>query len=225
MASTIPPVGSIVLFYYINSVSQWLRSHATAGPLIYAAAFIPLGGLNLLPTYVYSALGGWAFGFSTGVIAAMAGILLAALLAYGVGRRAAGDRAVALLNENVKWRAVYDALLRGGFWKTLWIVTLLRFPPNSPFAISNLVLSAAKTQFAAYVLATFLGMLPRTAIVVWIGAHVGGDGLTGATPRWLVWVGVASAIVVIAIIGKIGQDAVHRALGNSATAANPASIS
>jgi len=219
MASVVPPLGSVLLLYYIQPVSQWLRGHAGIGPIIFAAAFVPLGGLNLLPTYVYSLLGGWAFGFWPGLLAAMSGIVLAALLAYAVGRKAAGERGGALLNENPKWRAVYEALLKGGFWKTLWIVTLLRFPPNSPFAISNLVLSTAKTRFVPYLLATLLGMAPRTAIVVWVGAHVGADEFKLADSQWLFWLGIISAVIVIAIIGKIAQDAVHRSLANSANLA------
>jgi len=224
MASTVPPLGSILLFYYIQSVSGWLRSTST-GPIVYAAAFMPLGGLNLLPTYVFSALGGWAFGFWTGLIAAMTGIVLAALLAYAVGRKAAGERVVTLLKENVKWRAVYNALLGGGFWRTLFIVTLLRFPPNSPFAISNLVLSAAKTNLPAYLLATIFGMLPRTALVVWIGAHVSGDEFKLSDQKWLFWVGIVCAVIVIGVIGKIAQAAVQRALASLPAEVAPSEMS
>ncbi|MCS7034048.1 MAG: VTT domain-containing protein [Phycisphaerae bacterium] len=210
MALTVPPLGWMTLLYFINPVSQWLRGHGGLGPLIYSGAFIPLGGLNLLPTYVYSGLGGWSFGFSTGLTAAMVGIMLASFLAYGVGRAASGDRVVRLLEEKPKWRAIYDALLRSSFGRTLWIVTLLRLPPNSPFALTNLVLSSARTQPAAYALGTLAGMLPRTALVVWFGSHVGGDEFRISEQRWAFWVGLAAAILVIAIVGHMAHQAVQR---------------
>ena len=59
-ASTLPPLGSIVLFSYITSISAWFRSHQETGPLLFALMFVPLGGLALLPTYATAALASWA---------------------------------------------------------------------------------------------------------------------------------------------------------------------
>lgn len=210
MASTIPPLGSLLLFYNISAVSHWLRSHLSLGPVIFAGAFIFLGGLNLLPTYVYSALGGWAFGMWIGLASAMTGIVLASVLGYGVGRVAAGERVVKILEEQPKWRAVYDELLHSGFFKTLWIVFLLRVPPNSPFALSNLVLAAGKTQPLAYFIGTLFGMLPRTALVVWLGAQVGGDEFSISEQKWVFWVGLVAAFAVIIVIGQMAKRAMAR---------------
>lgn len=219
IASTLPPLGSIVLFWNITPISQWLRSHAAAGPVLYTVAFVVLGALALMPTYAFALLGGWAFGFGVGYAAALAGFLGASALAYWIGSVGSGDRVVTLLEENVRWRAVYDALLRSGFGQTLFMVTLLRLPPNSPFAVTNLILSAAKTNLPAYLLGTLLGMAPRTGLAVYLGSHLSGE-FRKPEVGWLPWAGMAVALGVILIIGHVAKRAVERATQRPVTPAD-----
>lgn len=216
-ASTLPPLGSILLFWNITPVSKWLQSHSSLGPSIYTAAFIVLGALALMPTYAFALLGGWAFGFSVGYAAALAGFLGASALAYWIGIRGSGDRLVTLLEENIRWRAVYRALLCRGFARTLLLVTLLRLPPNSPFAVTNLVLSAGKTNLLAYLLGTLLGMAPRTGLAVYLGSHLSGE-FRKPDVAWLPWAGMAAALVVIIIIGRIARNAIERATADDTDA-------
>lgn len=211
-AATLPPLGSIVLFSYISTISAWFRSHQETGPFLFALLFIPLGGLALLPTYATAALAGWAFGLPIGLAAVISGILGAATLAYIIARFASKDRLVKILEERPDSRAVYDALLRGSYLRTLGIVTLLRFPPNSPFALTNLVLSAAKVRLDIYLMGTLFGMLPRTALAVWIASTIQGD-FASERPSWLIYVSIAAAVVVIVVIGKIAQNALKRVVG------------
>jgi uncharacterized membrane protein YdjX (TVP38/TMEM64 family) len=219
-ASTLPPLGSIVLFWNITPVSQWLRSHAGSGPVIYALAFVVLGALALMPTYAFALLGGWAFGFGVGYAAAMVGFVLASMLAYWIGAIGSGDRVVRLLEENVRWKAVYDALLRGGFGYTLFIITLLRLPPNSPFAVTNLVLSSAKANIGAYALGTLLGMAPRTALAVYLGSHLSGE-FRRPDVGWLPWAGMGVALVVILVIGQVARRAIEKATSGTPGESQP----
>src|SRR5262245_16966385 len=130
----LPPLGSLLLFANINTIGEWLRGHEAAGVALYIAGFALLAGLALLPTYASAILGGWAFGFPIGFPAAMAGFVGGAVIGYGVARPTASERVLALIAEKPKWKAVRDTLLGGRALKTLGIVTLLRLPPNSPFA-------------------------------------------------------------------------------------------
>jgi uncharacterized membrane protein YdjX (TVP38/TMEM64 family) len=210
-AATLPPLGSIVLFSYISSISAWFRSHQESGPFLFAMLFVPLGGLALLPTYATAALAGWAFGLPIGLAAVISGILGAATLAYVIARFASRDRVVRVLEERPDSRAIYQALLRGSYLRTLGIVTLLRFPPNSPFALTNLVLSSAKVRLDIYLMGTLVGMLPRTALAVWIASTIQGD-FANDRPSWVIYVSIAAAVVVIVVIGKIAQNALKRAV-------------
>lgn len=66
IASILPPLGSIVLFWKINTIGPWLREHGVQGLVLYMVAFAVLSGIAVVPTYASSVLGGWAFGFTWG---------------------------------------------------------------------------------------------------------------------------------------------------------------
>jgi uncharacterized membrane protein YdjX (TVP38/TMEM64 family) len=217
-AAVLPPLGGLVLAIYASPVAAWLRAHNESGPFIYAAAFAVLAGFALLPTYIQSGLGGFAFGVTIGVPAALAGFAGASLIGYEVARRASGDRVVKIINEKPKWRAVRDALVgvdaKGqGFWRTLGIVTLVRLPPNSPFALTNLVMASVKVPRAAFLIGTILGMAPRTAAAVYVGATLK-EFTKGELEKATVWPvtvgGIAITILVVIVIGRLATRAIHR---------------
>ncbi len=214
IASSMPVIGGFVLIGFSGGyVAPWLRQHETYGPVIYAIGFTLLAGFALLPTYAQSLLGGWAFGLKIGVLGALAGFAGAACIAYFVARRAAGDRVIAMINEHPRSRAVYDALLGRGFWRTLGIVTLIRVPPNSPFALTNLVLAATRVPLPIYLIGTVVGMAPRTAAVVYLGTQLKDWNADGPSSKWGFAASVVLTIVVVAVIGHIANKALARFTG------------
>lgn len=226
LATALPPISGILLIAYMKTVAQWLRSNQDAGVYIYTGAFAVLSGLALLPTFSQAALGGYAFGFWVGLGAAMFGFAGGSMLGYEIARRASADRVMRLIDEHPKWRAVRDALVQdretNSFLKTTGMVALLRMPPNSPFSLTNLVMASVKVPRGAFVVGTVVGMLPRTAVAVWIGAVAAqhaqeADGLD--TPRWLVYTGIGMTLVVLLIVMKIAERAVKRM-----TAAKPDAV-
>lgn len=223
-ALALPPLSGIALIYFMPEISAYLRSHEQSGPFLYAAAFAVLAGTALLPTYAQSALGGYAFGMWIGLAGALAGFAGGALIGYFVASRASGDRVTRLIHENPKWQAVRDALIRdhdaaaggGGFWKTTGMVALLRMPPNSPFALTNLVMASVKVPLAPFVVGTVLGMLPRTAAAVWIGSAFGptAEGKFD-TPLWLRITGIVASVIVLFIVMFIADRAVKKVTGTN----------
>lgn len=172
LASILPPLGSILLLTRLEVVSQWLRSHEIGGPVLYTGGFAILAGFALLPTYASAVLGGWAFGWQIGLVCAMIGFSGAATIAYWGVRLMSGDRVTRLLAEKPRWNVIARALFRSSPVKTFLIISLLRLPPNSPFALTNLLLASIKVSFPIYLVGTVLGMLPRTAAVVYAASHV-----------------------------------------------------
>ncbi|UCD29216.1 MAG: TVP38/TMEM64 family protein [Planctomycetota bacterium] len=211
IAASMPAIGGFVLLGTVKWSAGWLQANDELGVVCYVLGFSVMAGLALLPTYAQAFVGGWAFGFQVGVMAAIGGFMGAATIGYVIARRASGDRVVTIIEEHAKWKAVCDALIGGGFWKTLGIVTLLRLPPNSPFAITNLVLASTRVPTVIYLLGTLLGLTPRTVAAVFIG--VGASDLTLFGPRWLTITGIVSVIVVVIIIGTIANKAVTRVTG------------
>lgn len=204
---TLPPLGSIVLLYYINEVGEWFRSHQQWGPVIYVLGFWVLVGLALLPTYASAIVGAWAFGFATGCTAALVGFSGAAMIGYGISSLVSGDRVVKLIEEKPRWRIVFDALLRSSRWKAFLIVFLLRVPPNSPFAATNLLLASTRVHWGIFLFATLLGMTPRTAAVALAASEMSQLSLSVPGHRWLFALGLVLTILSLAVLGIIGKRA------------------
>jgi len=210
VAASLPAIGGFVLLGFVSRIAPWLRDHEGPGVLVYVTGFTLLAGLALLPTYAQALLGGFAFGFVVGFSAAIAGFVGAAILGYAIASRASGDRVVRLIEEQPKWKAVWEALVGRGPWRTLGIVTLLRMPPNSPFAITNLVMASAGVRPLPFVLGTLFGMAPRTAAFVFIGAGMSNIDFDQPKPTWL-WIGgIGLALVAVAIIGVIANHAIAK---------------
>ncbi len=224
VASVMPALGGFALLGTLGVVGPWLRGHEVIGVVLYVSAFALFAGLALLPTYAQAVLGGWAFGFAGGLPAALLGFFGGSLIGYEVGRRASGDRVMKLLEEHPKWKAVRDALVGGeqgaGFWRTLGIVTLVRIPPNSPFALTNLVLSSVRVPRVAYALGTLVGMAPRTAVAVFLASEIEGSLSRDAIPRpWWFWVSaVGVSVAVLGILYLIANRALARVVGDGAAA-------
>jgi uncharacterized membrane protein YdjX (TVP38/TMEM64 family) len=212
LSATMPAIGGFFLLGSLGVLGPWLRDLGTLGLAIYVGGFMLFAGCALLPTYAQAILGGWAFKFALGFPAALVGFAGACLIGYAIGAKASGERIVELIETKPKWRAVRDALAGGGFWKTLGLVTLLRLPPNSPFAITNLVMASVRVPLAPYVIGTVIGMAPRTGVAVWAAAQIEGalseDG--PEKPRWMIIGGILLTVAAVAVIGHIANKAIER---------------
>jgi len=210
LASTLPLIGSVGLYAYISPIADWLRTHPV-GVWIYLAGFVVLGGVALLPTYAQSALGGFAFGAAMGIPLALGGFAGAALLGFLIAQCASPERVQRVVDANPRAGAVRRALAGGGFLRQAGMVTLLRLPPTSPFALTNLVLAAAGVRTLPFVVGTVLGMAPRTIVAVIIGAGIKQtlteESLKSAAPKELWWAGIAVSIAVLIVIMVIAKRA------------------
>lgn len=218
MASTLPPLGGFVLLGFLGSVAPWLREMGWGGVALYMSGFIVLAALSLLPTYACSILGGYTFGFWVGFPASILSFCGSGMVSYWINRGATGDRVLAILREHPKWEAVRLALIGSGFWRAFGIITLLRIPPTSPFALANFVFGTTKAPVWPYLLGTAVGMAPRTAAVVWAAAHMSTLDFSNTGQTWLFIAGLVATFVVIAVISAIARHAVNRITGDGTKA-------
>lgn len=209
-----PVVGGFVLLFNMNTASEWLNAHQAIGPLIYVAIFVVAAGFGFLPTYAQAVLGGFAFGW-WGVPWALAGFAGAACIGRVIATSVSGDRVEREIERNRKAMAVREALIGGGFFRALGMVTLVRVPPNSPFALTNGVLSTTGVGWVPYVVGTAAGMLPRTAAAVYIGMQVQDWSSGVPKPRWMFISGIALTVIAVIVIGKIANKAIRKVTGAS----------
>jgi uncharacterized membrane protein YdjX (TVP38/TMEM64 family) len=208
-----PPLGGFVLLATLTQFGPWLRSHGLEGMAIYFLFIGGLMGLSFVPTYSCAILAGWAFGFAAGFPLAAVTITAASLIAYAIGRWIARDRVLEVVRERPKWDAVFHALLGRGFARTLFVVTLLRIPPTSPFAIANFVLAAGRVRLWPYTLGTFFGIMPRTAVAAYAAAKLEQLRFKDVADTWVVVAGIVATLVVCAVLGHLANQALRRVTG------------
>jgi uncharacterized membrane protein YdjX (TVP38/TMEM64 family) len=123
-------------------------------------AFVPRPLLNLAA--------GALFGSQAGLVAALAGTVLGAGIAFTLGRLLGQDALRPLLRG--RWlRAADGQLSRHGFRSMLAI----RLFPGVPFAAANYCAAVSRMGYVPFLLATGLGSIPNTAAYVVAGSRAG----------------------------------------------------
>lgn len=146
------------------------------------AAFVPRPLLNL----AVSAL----FGSQAGLGAAIAGTVIGAGIAFGLGRVLGQDALRPLLRG--RWLNAADGQLsRHGFRSMLAV----RLFPGVPFAAANYCAAVSRMGWLPFLLATALGSIPNTAAYVVAGARAS----TPTSPAFLIAMGF------IAVTGLAGM--------------------
>lgn len=214
---TLPALFSVGLFASLGPVSDWLRSHGGAGLALAALGFAVTAGLGLMPTYAQAVLMGWVFGMAAGLGVSVVGYVGGAVLGWTVCRAVARDEVRALIDAEPRWRVVRSALVDASLARTVGLVALLRFPPTSPFAFTNMLLAATGVRFGPMIAGSLLGMLPRTAVAAWFGAQgaaTGAQDLKDLMQRQglpAVIVGVVLIVAVLAVMQHVGKRALRAA--------------
>jgi len=150
----------------VGTVRSWLDGAGGVG-WVMAVAAVGLVLLTPVPRSAVSVLLGLVAGFWAGVAVALAGGLLAAVVAFGLSR-ALGRPAVA--RSGGRRVAAVDRLLTGRGFVAVLTGRLL---PVVPFVLLSYAAGLTAVRLPVYVLATAVGMLPGTLLQVGLGASAG----------------------------------------------------
>ncbi len=213
----LPPIGSLILLGTMNQSAQWLQSHGVVGVLVFVAAFSVFGGFALLPTYAPSVLGGWAFGIASGLVATLAGFVGASAIGFAIARHLSGNRLLQVLDEYPRGQTLHRALLAGSWRRTLLVVTLLRVPPNGPFAMTNLLLAATGVRWGPYLIGSLLGLTPRVAAAVIVGASLSQLDLRHLERGGSAYLSIGLSLTAVMALGWIANRALTEFVGSSSS--------
>ncbi|CAK9151050.1 unnamed protein product [Ilex paraguariensis] len=147
------------------------------GPLVLAIAYIPLTVLAV-PASVLTLGGGYLFGLPVGFVADSIGATIGATAAFILGRTIGRSYVISKLKNYPKFQAVAIAIQRSGFK----IVLLLRLVPLLPFNMMNYLLSVTPVHLGEYMLASWIGMMPITFALVYVGTTL--KDLSDVTHGW-----------------------------------------
>jgi uncharacterized membrane protein YdjX (TVP38/TMEM64 family) len=149
------------------ALTGFVAAHPFAAPLLYVLAYVAVVAFSLPGGAVMTLAGGFLFGPWLGAAAAVIAATLGACALFLAARYALAEtlarRAGPLMG---KLRA---GLERDGFWYLL----SLRLLPAVPFWLLNLAPALAGMRLLPYAAATFLGIMPGTAVFAGIGAGLG----------------------------------------------------
>ncbi|KAL6968348.1 hypothetical protein U1Q18_034150 [Sarracenia purpurea var. burkii] len=188
------------------------------GPLMLAIAYIPLT-VFAVPASVLTLGGGYLFGLPVGFVADSIGATIGATAAFLLGRTIGRSYVISKLKNYPKFQAVAIAIQRSGFK----IVLLLRLVPLLPFNMLNYLLSVTPVPLGEYVLASWVGMMPITFALVYVGTTL--KDLSDVTHGWAEvsttrWVLVASGFIISVILmvytTKVAKASLDKALAENA---------
>lgn len=191
------------------------RDAGPAGALLYAAAYVAATVL-FVPGLVLTLGGGFLYGPLWGTLLISPASVAGATAAFLLGRTLLRDRVARRFAGDARFRAIDRAVAENGFRTVL----LLRLSPLFPFNVLNYALGLTSVTLRDYVLGSFLGMLPATAVYVWIGSLASstaelfsGEARAGGGARLALLVaGVAATLVVVALVARRARRELRRHL-------------
>jgi uncharacterized membrane protein YdjX (TVP38/TMEM64 family) len=209
VASTHLPVAQGLL-----SVVAWIRGIGAWGALLYAALYVAAAVL-LLPGSVLTLGAGFLYGAAWGTALVSPVSVLAATAAFRLGRGAGRARVAARFAGDPRFAAIDAAVAEDG----LRVVLLLRLSPLFPFNLANYALGLTGVRTRDFVLGSWLGMLPATALFVYAGSLASdaaelldGGAAPGPAVVALRWGGLLATLAVTGVLTRTARGALARAL-------------
>lgn len=187
------------------------------GPLVLAIAYIPLTVLAV-PASVLTLGGGYLFGLPVGFVADSIGATIGAAAAFLLGRTIGRSFVISKLKDYPQFRAVAIAIRKSGFK----IVLLLRLVPLLPFNMLNYLLSVTPVSIWEYMLASWLGMMPITFGLVYVGTTL--KDLSDVTHGWgefsktrwaMIILGLLVSVFLIICVTRVAKAALEKALAEN----------
>ena len=197
----------------LADVIGWAHTHAVAGVLLYALAYVAATTL-LLPGSLLTLVAGFLWGPLWGTVVVSPVSVLAATAAFRLGRGLARERVARRLGKDPRLAAIDAGVAAAG----LRVVVLLRLSPILPFNLMNYVFSLTSVRTRDYVLGSWMGMFPGTVLYVWLGSSIptaaklvtGGAATESPARTALFWLGLDVTAAATALIARESRAALAR---------------
>ena len=207
------PVASLFLARLIDSFSALGPWTIPAFAIVYALAavlFVPGSALTIGAGAIYGLL--W------GTVAVSLGATAGAAAAFLVARYLARERVERWAASNPRFAAIDEAVGREG----LKIVLLTRLSPVFPYNLLNYLYGLTRVGFGAYVLASWIGMLPGTVLYVYLGfaGRAVAQAARGRSERppaqYIFWAaGFLATVAVTVYVTRLARRALERKAAGS----------
>lgn len=221
VAGAVVAVCAVIAAVWFLPIAAWTvalaeraRGTGAAGVAIFVLAYI-VSTVAFLPGSILTLAAGFVYGPVWGLVIASPASVAGATAAFVLGRTALRGWAERRIGASARVRALDAAVARQGFT----LVLLLRLSPLFPFNVLNYALSLSRVTVGTYVAASFLGMLPATALYVYLGslapaaAGIASAPARGGAAQFAVYGAGLAATVAVAVIGaRMAQRALKAGL-------------
>ena len=188
---------------WLGQLEAWITGLGAFGVLAFVLLYV-ITTLLLGPASALTLLAGLAYGF-WGIPLVILGATCGAAIAFLIGRYLARDRVQRELDRRRRFAAVNQAVSDEG-WR---IVMLFRLSPVIPFGLQNYFFSVSTLTFLPYIAATAIGILPGTALYVYLGT-LGRQADAGALHWVMAALGLAATAAIVWLVKQRAQRALER---------------
>lgn len=144
---------------------DWLHSIGVWAGLLFILIDMLLV-ICLLPSILFTLAAGFLFGTFWGGVYVLLATTLGATSAFFIARHIISDGVKKYLHQHKKLEVINDEFVHEG-WK---FILLTRLVPFFPLKLSNYVFGATNFSMADFVIGTFLGIIPNTFFIVYLGS-------------------------------------------------------
>ena len=193
----------IVVLWWLLPINEWIKTFGSwieslgypgivAFILLYVLFIVIVGPSSALALTAGLAYG--ALGFPIVVFSATLGCTVA----FFIGRYLARHRVVSHFEHSLRFRALNHAVSIEG-WR---VVGLMRLSPMLPYGVQSYLLAVTEIRLLPFVLATVVGIMPASALVVYIGFLGRTTGQADLLSWLLLAVGLCATVLVVWLITR-----------------------
>ena len=195
---------------WLAAALAWIRGLGPGAPVVFLLIYV-IACVLLLPGSVLTLGAGAVFGVAHAFVLVWISATIGATAAFLVGRYLVRDWVARNIAANPKLQALDATVTREG-WK---IVALMRLSPVIPFNLLNYAFGATRVSLRDYVLASAVGMLPGTAMYVYLGSVAGelaaGSARARTPVEWAFYgVGFLATVVVTVYLTRVARASLAR---------------
>ncbi len=193
---------------WINTALDWIEGLGYWGPFLYILLYMVFT-VCLVPGSAMTIGAGAAFGPFEGTILGSIAATMGAASAFLISRYCARDWIQRRLHGRPMYTAIDEAVARDG-WK---IVLLTRLSPVFPFTLLNYAFGLTHVSLRDYVVASWLGMVPGTAMYAYFGslARASAESRERTTLEWILYLfGLVATIAVTVSVTRLARNALAR---------------
>lgn len=193
----------------IQSALDWIENQGVLGAVVFVVVYVA-ATIIAVPGSLLSLGAGAAYGFWLGFALVSLASTLGATAAFLIARYVARGWVAHRIETNPRFRALDEGVAAEG-WK---LVLLTRLSPFFPFNLQNYGYGLTRIPVTHYVLASWIGMMPGTMMIVYFGHAVGSvaKGREHTSAEWTVLaLGLVATIAVAVVAARIARRALARA--------------